>query len=72
MPAQHAAVRYRCPCGAEYLVATETPGDPSWLENVRTAATRLHLGVIDGTQSTFVCAECGRTHAQNETGEVPG
>jgi hypothetical protein len=67
MTTPRAAVRYRCPCGAEYLVATQEHGaDSNWLENVRIAAGRLGLGVVDGSQQTFVCSSCGRTHANGE------
>jgi hypothetical protein len=67
MTTPHAAVRYRCPCGAEYLVAIQERGAGSnWLENVRIAAGRLGLGVVDGTEATFECSKCGRTHAHGE------
>jgi hypothetical protein len=63
MTTPRAAVRYRCPCGTEYLVAIPDTGDPSWFENVRTAAGQLRLGFVDGREPAFVCTSCGRTHA---------
>lgn len=72
MTAPRVAVRYRCPCGAEYLVASPDTADPGWLESVRTVAGRLALGFVDGREPIFVCTSCGRAHAHDDTQGAEG
>lgn len=59
-------IKYSCPCGAQYLVALDAP-DPAWLEVVREAAEQLGMEAIDGSATSFVCAQCGRTHERQAT-----
>jgi hypothetical protein len=59
-------VKYTCPCGAQYLVAIET-SDPAWLGVVRDAASQLDMEAIDGSAASFVCSQCGRTHARQQS-----
>jgi hypothetical protein len=60
-----AAVPYRCACGTEYLIVIGS-ADGRWLETVRQAAGTLHVPVIDGSELTFVCGDCGTVHLRNE------
>jgi hypothetical protein len=61
------AVRYACPCGAEYLVALDAAdNDEAWLEMVRDVADSLDVGFVDGSHASFVCDQCGRTHVRGE------
>jgi hypothetical protein len=56
------AVRYQCPCGAEYLVALQGISDETWLEKVTAIARTLGLEIVDGAQPSFVCRSCERRH----------
>ncbi len=56
------AVRYRCPCGAEYLVALRGTADETWLETIGAVARKLGLGIVDGSDESFVCHACGVSH----------
>jgi hypothetical protein len=66
MSAATAAVRYRCSCGANYVVALNERGDHGWLNVVRRATLGLDARVVDGTQPSFVCDRCGEEHVRNE------
>ena len=60
------AIRYQCPCGAEYLVAVQDAPDEAWVETVRGVAHSLGIEVVDGSQPSFVCLACGVTHLRAE------
>jgi len=61
------ALRYSCPCGAEYLIAIHAGvSDDEWLETVRAAGISLDVGVVDGSRGSFVCEACGRTHLRGD------
>jgi hypothetical protein len=65
------ALRHRCLCGAEYLVALGgSPSDPEWQATVGVVAHALGLEPIDGSLSRFVCRDCGREHVRNAEGIV--
>jgi hypothetical protein len=60
------ALRHRCLCGAEYLVALDdSPSDPEWQATIGDVAHSLGLEPIDGSSSRFVCRHCGREHVRN-------
>jgi hypothetical protein len=63
------ALRYRCPCGAEYLVVLQgSSSDPEWQATIGEAAHSLGLERVDGSLSRFVCRHCGREHVRNREG----
>ena len=62
------AVRYRCECGTEYLVALQDECDEAWLAAVGDAAQAIGLAVVDGSQATFVCKTCGVWHERTNDG----
>jgi hypothetical protein len=60
------ALRHRCPCGAEYLVALDRSSDPEWQATIGEVARSLGLEPVDGSLLRFVCRHCGREHVRNE------
>jgi hypothetical protein len=65
------ALRYACPCGCEYLVAFSGDRDrDAWFGAVRTAADALGLTFVSGSESGFVCAECGDVHVRDVANEL--
>lgn len=65
------AVRYRCTCGAEYLVAIQGTSDEKWLETIGVVAKKLGVGIVDGSQPSFVCDACGARHLRADVRAEP-
>jgi hypothetical protein len=55
-------IRYRCPCGADYLVLLDSAGDDDWLAEITRVSRNLGAETIDGSRSQFACSRCGREH----------
>jgi len=64
MSSPRGAVKYVCPCGVEYLIAIGGAGDDAWLAVVGETAKQLGIEVVDGSEPSFVCSNCGRIHAR--------
>jgi hypothetical protein len=69
VPEPVGAVRYRCDCGTECLVALRADCDEAWLEAVCAAGAALGMRVVDGRQCSFVCDSCGTRHARDDDGK---
>jgi hypothetical protein len=61
------ALRYRCGCQAEFLVAIPSDAGPEWNAVVAAAADAIGATAIASGTRAFVCARCGRLHARSQT-----
>jgi hypothetical protein len=64
------ALRYACTCGHEYLIAFSGERDrDAWFGAVRTAAEALGLTFVSGSESRFICVDCGDVHVRDDADE---
>lgn len=70
-PLPRGAVRYRCPCGAEYVVVIGAAAGDGWVETLEPVAASLGAEIVDGSLPRFACKACGAEHVRGEGNSAP-